>query len=172
MSDTSTETATGKAPEQGAEQATEGGQSGNYTPPATQADLDRIIDERLKRERAKYADYDEIKAKATKHDEAVEAEKSETQKATERAEAAEAALAAKEAETLRLTIAAKHGITGEHLDLLSGADEAELEAKAAKIAALITKAPRGPVIPSQGSTPSDAPLGAAQQFAEAFKDRV
>ena len=146
--------------------------SGNLTPPATQDDLNTIINAPLHRERAKFADYDEIKAKATKHDEAVEAEKSETQKAIERAEAAEAALVAKEAEALRLTIATRHGITGDHLDLLSGVDEAELEAKAAKIAALITKAPRGPVIPSQGSTPSDAPLGAAQQFAEAFKDRV
>lgn len=40
-----------------------------YNPPGTQADLDKIIETRLARERAKFSDYDEIKAKAAKHDE-------------------------------------------------------------------------------------------------------
>jgi hypothetical protein len=44
-----------------------------YTPPGSQADLDRIIESRLARERAKFADYDDVKAKAAKHD-ALEAE--------------------------------------------------------------------------------------------------
>jgi hypothetical protein len=35
-----------------------------WTPPASQADLDRIIEERLARERAKFADYDELREKA------------------------------------------------------------------------------------------------------------
>lgn len=41
-------------------------QGSAYTPPATQADLDRIIEGRLKREREKYADYDHLKAEAEK----------------------------------------------------------------------------------------------------------
>ena len=49
----------------------------------TQAELDAIVGDRLKRERAKYADYDEFKAKAAKFDEAEEASKSELQKAVE-----------------------------------------------------------------------------------------
>lgn len=52
-----------------------------FTPPATQADLDRIVEQRLSRERAKYADYDDLKAKAAKLDEADAAAKSELQKA-------------------------------------------------------------------------------------------
>ena len=32
----------------------------------TQADIDRIVEDRLKRERAKFSDYDELKAKADK----------------------------------------------------------------------------------------------------------
>lgn len=35
-----------------------------WTPPASQADFDRIIQDRLSRERAKFADYDELKEKA------------------------------------------------------------------------------------------------------------
>lgn len=157
MSETTTAT-TDQGADTGAQgdDAAKGGQSGNYTPPATQADLDRIIADRIARERAKYADYDDLKAKAAKYDEAVEAQKSEAQKAIERAEAAEAALAAKEAEALRLTVAAKHGITGDYLDLVQGADEAALEAAASKVAALIAKGPKGPVITTQGTEPTAA----------------
>lgn len=51
-----------------------------YTPPQTQAELDRIISDRLSRERGKYADYDDLKAKAAKFDEADSASKTELQK--------------------------------------------------------------------------------------------
>jgi len=49
----------------------------------TQAEMDAIIGDRLKRERQKYADYDELQAKAKAYDEAAEAGKSELQKAVE-----------------------------------------------------------------------------------------
>lgn len=100
-----------------------------------------------------------------------EQNKSDVQKAIDRAEAAEKALAAKEAETLRLTVASKHGITGDYLDLLSGADEAELEAKAQKVASLIESqqqaSRKGPVIPTQGDTPNNA-TGGETEFARAL----
>lgn len=44
-----------------------GGES-TYMPPATQADLDRIIDGRLARERKKYEGFDDLKSKAEKWD--------------------------------------------------------------------------------------------------------
>lgn len=56
-----------------------GGNSG-YTPPATQEELNRIISDRLTRERSKFADYDDVKAKAQKLDELEEATASETDK--------------------------------------------------------------------------------------------
>ena len=39
-----------------------------YTPPATQADLDRIVENRLQRERQKYSDYDQLKAQVAQLD--------------------------------------------------------------------------------------------------------
>jgi Spy/CpxP family protein refolding chaperone len=39
-----------------------------YTPPASQADLDRIVEQRLARERQKYADYDAVKQRAEAYD--------------------------------------------------------------------------------------------------------
>ena len=37
-----------------------------YTPPATQEDLNRIVQNRVRKVEAKYADYDQIKAEAEK----------------------------------------------------------------------------------------------------------
>ena len=43
----------------------------------TQAELDAVVKDRLKREREKYSDYEDLKAKAAKFDEAEEANKTE-----------------------------------------------------------------------------------------------
>lgn len=51
----------------------------------TQAEVDRIVGERLARERAKFEDYETLKEKAEKYDAAEEASKTELEKATERA---------------------------------------------------------------------------------------
>lgn len=52
-----------------------------YTPPASQDELNRIIGDRVARERAKYSDYDDIKAKAEAHDKAVADAQTEQEKA-------------------------------------------------------------------------------------------
>lgn len=57
------------------------GESGERT--FTQGELDAIIGERLKREREKYADYEDLKDKASKYEQSVENNKTELQKATE-----------------------------------------------------------------------------------------
>lgn len=56
-----------------------------FTPPASQADLDRIIQDRVARERNKFADYDNLKAKATEYDQFKESSKTEHQKAIDAA---------------------------------------------------------------------------------------
>ena len=59
--------------------------NGTETKTFTQADLDRIVQEGVNRERAKYEGFEELKAKAQKFDEQEEANKTELQKAQERA---------------------------------------------------------------------------------------
>ena len=59
----------------------------------TQDEVDRIVGDRLRREREKYADYDSVKEKAAQYDSIMEEKKSEIQRATERADALEAELA-------------------------------------------------------------------------------
>lgn len=56
----------------------------------TQAEMDRIIGERLTRERQSKGDYDDLKAKAARLDELEEAQKSELQKAKDAADKAKA----------------------------------------------------------------------------------
>lgn len=65
-----------------------GGDGGaQYTPPATQADLDRIVEARLARERDKYKGYDDYKSKAAKWDQLEDEKKTPSEKAIEEARA-------------------------------------------------------------------------------------
>lgn len=90
----------------------------------TQADVDHIVKERVQREKAKYADYDDLKTKA------------EGAKSTEERMAdLEKQLATTQHEALRARVQAAHGISDEDAALfLTGADEASLTAQAARLA--------------------------------------
>jgi len=69
----------------------------------SQADVDRIVRERLARQKAQYADYDELKTAAERLAEIEAANKSELEKAQERAAKAEAA-ATEAAERVKRTL--------------------------------------------------------------------
>jgi len=90
----------------------------------TQAEMDAIIGDRLKRERSKYADYESLKEKAAQFDAAQEAAKSDYEKAVERAERAEAELKAVRAEKERADevarVAAEKGVDAALLSRMSG----------------------------------------------------
>jgi len=68
----------------------------------TQADLDRIVQERLARQKAQFKDYEELKERASKYDEIEAANKTELEKANERATQAEAQAAAVEERAKKL----------------------------------------------------------------------
>ncbi len=53
----------------------------DYTPPASQADLDRIITNRIHQERSKFADYGDLQAKATELDKLKAAQATDQEKA-------------------------------------------------------------------------------------------
>jgi hypothetical protein len=114
-------------------------QEGAQTPDTktfTQAELDAVVKDRLKREREKYSDYEDLKAKAAKFDEAEEANKTELQKVTERAKALEDELnGLKEAEKLRTMRAEVAKETGIPANLLTGSTEDECKAQAEAIKA-------------------------------------
>jgi hypothetical protein len=101
----------------------------------TQAEVDRLIAQRLHERKNKYSDYDELKAKAAKYDDLAEEQKSETQRLTERAEKAERE--AKEARTglLRERIAVEKKLPAGLAARLHGDTEEEIKADADELLA-------------------------------------
>lgn len=105
----------------------------------TQAEVDKIVSERLCRDRAKYADYEDLKAKAGKYDEMEEASKSELQKATERASDLQRQLDdMKAAENIRIIRERVSQETGVPAALLTAGTEDDCKAQADAIKAYAT----------------------------------
>lgn len=96
----------------------------------SQADVDRIVAERLTRERGKFADYDQLKTKASEFDKLADAQKTAEQKAAEALTAAEAKAQAAERRALLLEVAAEKGITAAQAKRLVGSTREELLADA------------------------------------------
>jgi len=148
-----------------------------YTAPATQADLDRIIADRVSRERAKYLDYDDLKTKAGEFDKLAEAQKSELQKAQERAEAAEKKAGEYEAATQR-TKWAEEIAKGSAVPAtaLRGATREDLQAHFEELKALIPEATKkgavGPYVPGEGTTSAGNLGGPGQEFADWFNGQL
>ena len=141
------------APESGAPDGTE------FKPITTQDDLNKVIAERISRERAKFADYKDVKAKADRLDSLEAANKSEAQKVAERIAALESENARIQSEALRSRIQAKHGISDEDADLfLTGTDEATLTRQAEALAGKAAdRKKQSNVVPTEGkATPPPA----------------
>lgn len=98
-----------------------------FKAPASQEELDRIIQARIDRERKKFADYDEKAAAAAELAQLKEANKTEAEKVAERLAAAEKRAAELEAKALRAEVAAEKGVP---VALLAGSTKEELEAAA------------------------------------------
>lgn len=146
---------------------------GDFTPITSQDELNKALAARLERERAKYADYQDLKTKASKFDELTEAQKSETQKALERAEAAERALQETQSEKVRLSVLARHQIPEDYHEFVVGSSEEELEARAQKVLSLIPKndPPAGFVVRGEGQTP-DAHALNGDPLLSALKEKL
>lgn len=110
----------------------------------TQADVDRIVRERVKREREKYADYDDLRAKAD-----------QARTVEERVADLERQLTEANTAATRARIAAAHGITPEDAELfLTGTDEETLTAQAKRLAERESERKRtGNVAPKEGANP-------------------
>ena len=132
----------------------------------TQEEVNAIVGKRLAEEKGKYADYDVLKAKADKFDEAEEASKTELQKATERANNLESELNAfKKAEELRTMRETVSKDTGIPANLITGTTEEECKAQAEAIKAYAS--PNGyPRVKDKGEVPNTPNGSTRSQFAE------
>lgn len=93
----------------------------------SQDQVNTLLAEEKRKAKPKYADYEELKAKAAQFDQAREDVKSDLQRAIERAEEAENTLAQREHQLLVAEIAADKGVPAGNL---TGTTREELEASA------------------------------------------
>lgn len=132
----------------------------------TQEELNAIVQDRLTRDRQKYADYDELKEKAGKFDQLEEASKSELQKMTEKADALQTELDKLKSENLvreaRQKVAAETGVPA---NLLTGSSEEECRAQAEAIAAY-AKPSSYPQVRDGGEPPKRGGTSTRDQFAD------
>lgn len=134
-------------------------ESTSFDPITSQEEFDKRLASRLNRERAKFSDYDELKAKSAKLDELEAANKSELQKLSERAEAAEKRAVQAEFTALREKVARTKGVPASSL---TGETEEELNASADELIAWrdqnSTHKPKPPVKDlKSGTTGTDTP---------------
>lgn len=132
----------------------------------TQAELDAIVTDRLKRERTKYEGFEDFKAKAMKLDEIEEANKSELDKAHERVSTLEAELSslkkAAEIRAMREKVASETGVP---MNLLTAETEEDCIEQANAIKAFAI--PTGyPVVKDGGEVQHIGKQSTKQQFAE------
>jgi hypothetical protein len=131
------------APESGGGDGGAGNNGGQGNqPPATftQADVERILSERLGRERSKYADYEDLKAKAGKFDQLEEAQKTEAQRQQEQLEEALGKATRVEVDLWKERAARKHGLDDDLMAFLTGNTEQEVLDRAQTLAEKIKPA--------------------------------
>lgn len=128
-------------------------QATDFSPITSQDELNRVIGERIQRERAKYADHDDLKAKAARLDEIEAANKTEIEKAREQVEAAQAEAGKVPnlvAGSLRDHLVKLHKISDDDAELFLTATDPEVLLKQVDGLVARTKSPAG-VVPSQGT---------------------
>lgn len=140
----------------------------------TQTELESIVEKRLKREREKYNDYEELKTKAAAYDEAQEAAKSDLQKATELAEKYRVELdSMKKAESVRDIRDKVSKETGVPASMLTFDTEEECAEQAKSILAF-AQPKKYPNIPDRGEVThsGSAAVSSSEKFAEWFNQTV
>lgn len=130
----------------------------------SQEDFDKAIQARIARERAKFTDYEALKAKAAQFDAAENAKKTDDQKHAERLADLEKNLEAERTGRLRAEVAATKKVPAA---LLIGKTREELEASAEQLINYKTESTQdGYVAPNEGRQSGARKLSAADEFAQ------
>lgn len=120
----------------------------------TQAEVDKIVKERVARERAKYADYDDLKAKA-----------GQSVTLEERVAQIERQAKDSEARAMRAEVANAKGLTPNQAKRLVGGTREELEADADELLKDIgAQKKNNNVVPREGNTPKPEKSAGEREF--------
>lgn len=100
----------------------------------TQAEVDKIVADRVARERKKFADYDDLKKKAARLQQIEDGQKTEAQKLNDQLAAQSVELQALRVEKIRRSAASAAGLDPELAEFITAADEEEATEQAKKLA--------------------------------------
>lgn len=156
---------------EGVENTAEAGNNTEKT--LTQAEVDRVVQERIAREREKFADYEDLKARAEKLAEIEASQKSETEREREHREQLERdlaearkALESERTNSLRAQVAAEKNVP---LANLTGTTREELEASADALLAWRGTQEPAPWTPNKAPDQSGAKVGSVEYGRELAK---
>jgi len=145
----------------------------DWKAPASQDELNSIIEKRLARERARFADYEDIKSKAEQFDKAQESSKTELEKLTERAAKAEADAQQARLDADRNSVALVKGLTPTQAKRLVGNTREELESDADELLKdLDAKGDKAPRAPQQKTKQTDPKADPERDFARKLFKRA
>lgn len=135
-----------------------------FAPITSQEGLNKVISERLARERSKFSDYDQLKAQAEEFRKAQDANKTAEERMAERLASLEQELNGSKLEALRSRVQARFKLADEDAELfLTGNDEATLTAQAERLAARLADAQpkKSNSVPREGrhTKAASTPLG-------------
>lgn len=100
----------------------------------TQAEVDKIVADRVARERKKFADYDDLKKKAAKLRQIEDGQKTEAQKLNDQLAAQSIELQELRVEKIRRAAASAAGLDPDLAEFITAADEGEATEQARKLA--------------------------------------
>jgi hypothetical protein len=130
----------------------------------TQTELEKLIADRVARERKKYVGYDDLKKKASKFDELEASKKTEAEKLNEQLAAAQVKLQTYEVAEIRRTAATDAGLDQRYAKYITAVDEADALEQAKELAKdLKATAPKGGDL-KQGSRPQPQPTESKDQL--------
>ncbi|MDT2848768.1 DUF4355 domain-containing protein [Vagococcus carniphilus] len=112
----------------------------------TQDELDQIIKDRLKREKEKYSDYDELKKSNEDYEKQLGSLQAQIEESSQKMKSHDEVVAELnskitgfETNSLKTKIALKHGLPIDLVDRLTGDDEESITADAEKLAGFVSK---------------------------------
>jgi hypothetical protein len=123
----------------------------------TQAEVDKIVADRVARERKKFADYDDLKKKAARLQQIEDGQKTEAQKLNDQLAAQSVELQELRVEKIRRAAASAAGLDPDLAEFITAADEGEATEQARKLAERLKSNTRSPAPDFKQGTRSTPP---------------
>lgn len=144
-----------------------------FKPIESQEDLDRIIAERVNREKAKFVDYEDLKQQVASFDQVVSEKDTEIVSLKEQLGESKKLVESSGVSALRYKIALEHKVGLEDAELfLTGSDEDSLHAQAKRLGERVSQPNGAPYSPGEKGNPPPPPQDQMEQFVSNLFERA